>query len=87
MADLDTRSKRASSVAIMCASVLAPPDPDGTLDAGDRAHVAFSYSGIAATVTADPDFAGATAYRAQLRRVYEARLRGVHPARLRRVYR
>lgn len=55
MANLDTRSKRASSVAIMFASVLAPPLPDAALDQGDRQHVAFSYSGIEA---AAPDIDG-----------------------------
>ena len=47
MANLDTRSKRASSVALF-GFVMAPPLPDGTLDQGDRQHVAFSYSGILA---------------------------------------
>ena len=48
MANLDTRSKRASSVGIMLAFVLAPPLPDGTLDQGDQQHIAVSYSGILA---------------------------------------
>lgn len=50
MADLDSRSKRASSIAIMLSFVAAPVLPDGTIDQGDRQHVAFSYSGILATV-------------------------------------
>ena len=48
MADLDTRSKRASSVAIFGPSTLAPVAPDATLSQGDRQHIAFSYSGILA---------------------------------------
>ena len=48
MADLDTRSKRASSAGIALAFVLAPPLPDGTLTQGDRQHIAVSYSGILA---------------------------------------
>lgn len=48
MANLDTRSKRASSVGIALAFVLAPPLPDGTLSQGDRQHIAVSYSGILA---------------------------------------
>lgn len=48
MADLDTRSKRASSVQILLPFVLAPVLPDGTIDQGDRQHTAHSYSGIAA---------------------------------------
>jgi hypothetical protein len=48
MADLDTASKRTSSVGLLLGWLLAPPIPDGTLGAGDRQHVAWSYSGIAA---------------------------------------
>ena len=48
MADLDTRSKRASSVGILLTPILAPPLPDGAFDQGDRQHIAWSYSGIAA---------------------------------------
>jgi hypothetical protein len=48
VADLDTRSKRASSVGILSLFVLAPPLPDGTIDQGDRQHIAWSYSGILA---------------------------------------
>lgn len=47
MANLDSRSKRASSVALF-GLISAPVLPDGTLDQGDRQHVAFSYSGILA---------------------------------------
>lgn len=47
MADLDLRSKRASSVQIMAPYVLAPPAPDGTIDAGDRQHIAWSYASLA----------------------------------------
>jgi hypothetical protein len=48
---LDTGSKRRSSVGLMSPWLPAPPSPTdspGTIDQGDRAHVAYSYSGIAA---------------------------------------
>ena len=48
MADLDSRSKRASSVNILMPFDMAPILADGTLDQGDRQHIAFSYSGISA---------------------------------------
>ena len=48
MADLDTRSKRASSVGLLLPFLLAPPLADGTLGQGDRQHKAHRYSGIAA---------------------------------------
>lgn len=48
MADLDTRSKRASSVQILAPYILSPVLPDGTINQGDRQHTAWSYSGIAA---------------------------------------
>jgi len=47
MANLDTRSKRASSVALF-GLLLAPAFPDGAIGQGDRQHIAFSYSGISA---------------------------------------
>lgn len=49
MANLDSRSKRASSVGLLMPFLLAPPLPDGTLAAGDRQHSAFTYSGILAS--------------------------------------
>ena len=52
MADLDTRSKRASSVQIMAPWMLAPVLPDGSIAQGDRQHTAWSYSGILATAAA-----------------------------------
>lgn len=48
MADLDTTSKRRSSVQILAPYNLAPPAPDGTLDQGDRQHIAWAYSGVLA---------------------------------------
>jgi|SRR3990167_7407597 len=48
MANLDTRSKRASSVQILVPWVLAPLLPDGTIAQGDRQHIAWTYSGILA---------------------------------------
>ncbi len=59
MADLDTRSKRASSVGIVSASTLSLVLPDGTIDQGDRQHIAFSYSGISSG--AGPSFVSAWA--------------------------
>lgn len=53
MADLDTPSKRGSSVGILLFSILAPPfPPDGAIDQGDRQDIAVSYSGILAGVPA-----------------------------------
>ena len=48
MADLDTRSKRASSVGLALFFVLAPVAPDATIAQQDRQHNAVSYSGILA---------------------------------------
>lgn len=48
MADLDTRSKRASSVQILLPFVLAPVLPDGAIAQADRQHTTHSYSGILA---------------------------------------
>lgn len=49
MANLDSRSKRSSSVGILLVSILAPPLPDGAITAvGDRQHIAWEYSGIEA---------------------------------------
>lgn len=48
MANLDTRSKRASSVQIALSFLLAPVLPDGTVAQADRQHTAHTYSGIAA---------------------------------------
>ena len=54
MANLDTRSKRASSVQILLPFLLAPILPDGALDQADRQHMAHSYSGILASGGAAP---------------------------------
>lgn len=48
MANLDTRSKRASSVNLLLTFIAAPVLPDGTLGQGDRQHIASLYSGILA---------------------------------------
>lgn len=45
---MNTRSKRASSAGILLPFLLHPVAPDGTIDAGDRQHIAWNYSGIAA---------------------------------------
>jgi hypothetical protein len=49
VADLDSRSKRASSVQILAPFILAPVLPDGTIAQADRQHIALSYSGIQAS--------------------------------------
>lgn len=49
MADLDSTSKRRSSVQLLNPFVMSPLLPDGTIAQADRQHVAVSYSGIAAT--------------------------------------
>ena len=46
---LDTRSKRASAITALRPWMIAPPLPDGTIDQGDRQHIAWMYSGILAT--------------------------------------
>ena len=48
MADLDTRSKRASSVNVLKPYAADLILPDGTIDQGDRQHSAWAYSGILA---------------------------------------
>lgn len=48
MANLDTRSKRASSVQILAPYNLALVLPDGTIASADMQHIAWTYSGIAA---------------------------------------
>ena len=48
MANLDTRSKRASSVAVFASWQVSPVLPDGTISRLDRQHVAWTYSGISA---------------------------------------
>lgn len=51
MANLDSRSKRASAVGIGLAWLLAPVLPDGSFQTQDRAHTAWSYSeGVDVTV-------------------------------------
>lgn len=48
MANLDSPSKRISSLGVTLHFIQAAPLPDGTLDQGDRQHIAVSYSGIEA---------------------------------------
>lgn len=52
MADLDTRSKRASSLRVGEPWVLALVFPDGVLDQGDQQHTVADYSGILASGSA-----------------------------------
>jgi len=54
MADLDTRSKRSSSVNVLNPSALALVLPDGTLDAGDRKQSAWAYSASEAVIETAP---------------------------------
>lgn len=52
MANLDTRSKRASSVNFLKPFQLALVLPDGTIAQGDRQHTVYAYAGILATAAA-----------------------------------
>lgn len=52
MADLDTRSKRASSVQLLVPSLVAPPLPDNSISQADRQHIAWTYSGISSVAAA-----------------------------------
>jgi hypothetical protein len=49
MANLDTRSKRASSVNFEKSYAASMVLPDGTIGALDRQHSAWSYSGVLAS--------------------------------------
>lgn len=51
MANLDTRSKRASSVQIIASYILSVVLPDGTISQGDRQHIPWTYSGILAVTS------------------------------------
>lgn len=56
---LNTSSKRRSSVALWSPWQTAPPSPTdspGAIDAGDREHTAWSYSGISAGLPAQITF-------------------------------
>lgn len=44
MSDLDSRSKRASSVQVLMPFVLAPVQPDGAIGAADRQHIVWMYA-------------------------------------------
>ena len=48
MADLDTRSMKASSVSMLVFSILALPVPDTEITQADMQHIAHTFSGIAA---------------------------------------
>ena len=60
MANLDSRSKRASSVGILLSFILALVLPDGTIADADRQHSIWTYSGIAATAAVTPAWRIAT---------------------------
>lgn len=69
MANLDTPSKRISSLGWGLHPIQAAPLPDGTIGDGDRQHIAVSYSGISAgapvvVVSTEPDASHFT-YQAQ----------------------
>lgn len=49
MANLDTPSKRTSSVSILMPFDIAPVIPDGAIAQRDRQDIALSYSGILAS--------------------------------------
>lgn len=80
---LDTRSKRASSVGLLLAFVLAAPLADGTFSQGDRQHLAATYSGIeaagseaaveSATATRRPSYARAQEHRQRSNRFVRSR--------------
>lgn len=46
---IDTRSKRFSIMGLASPTVRPLPNPDGMINAGDRAHFALMYSGISLT--------------------------------------
>lgn len=48
MANLDSVSKRGSSIGLFSSWMVSLPIPDGTISQGDRQHTAWSYSGILA---------------------------------------
>lgn len=52
MSDLDTRSKRASSVNFLKPYALALVLPDGAIGQGDRQHTIWDYAGILASPAA-----------------------------------
>lgn len=56
MADLDTRSKRASSVNLLSPFAADLVLPDASIDQGDRQHIALAYSGILAASSVSDNF-------------------------------
>jgi hypothetical protein len=62
MANLDTRSKRASSVQILLTFISATVLPDGAISTADRAHILGLYSGILANSIAPNGIASTTAF-------------------------
>ncbi len=56
MANLDTRSKRASGAQVLRSWGLALVAPDGTIAVADRQHIIWCYSGIAATSAVFPSW-------------------------------
>lgn len=51
MADLDTRSKRSSSVGFWKPYVMTLPLPDNAISQGDRQQAVWDYSGITFSTT------------------------------------
>lgn len=68
MSDLDTASKRASSVQLLQPGLNSPPFPDGTLDQGDQQHIAHTYSGILAGGFVPPPVSAGDDYIIRARR-------------------
>jgi hypothetical protein len=52
--DLDSRSRRASSVNLLKSYAATLVLPDGTISAADRQHTAWAYSGILAAAPVEP---------------------------------
>jgi hypothetical protein len=83
MANLDTTSKRRSSVQVLAPWLLAPPAPDGALAQADRQHIAWSYSGILAGAVTVPDVGTRFVSHAHGRRSSQASYRGASRGRRR----
>ncbi len=52
---VDTKNKRYSAIHVGCPWRSSLPIPDGTVDQGDRQHVAGFYRGVLAAAAADAD--------------------------------
>ncbi len=52
---VDTKDKRISAMLVASPTGRVLPDPDGSIDAGDRGHQSLMYSGLVASVTISMD--------------------------------